>query len=173
MATEQTVVIKDLHFWYNKQMDDPFDPDKKVVVEQLAYRGDEVTLTSADDIRRGEENGSFMSEEEQAAYERDPYNPSFSSERPEETDPDAAPAATGTGSGGAARPDLSTASVDDVSAWISAEKPTVSEMLDLANSYSDDDSLNKLLEAEAQATGDESRKGVVEGVAAIAERNAQ
>lgn len=166
---EQTVVIKDLHFWYNKQMQDPFDEDKKIVVEQLAYRGDEVTLTSADDIRRGEENGSFMSKEERASYERDPFNPSFSSERPEETDPDAAASAAT----GAARPDLGTASVDDVSAWITAEKPKVSEMLDLANQYPDDDSLNKLLEAEAQATGDESRKGVVEGVAAIAERNAE
>lgn len=61
-----------------------------------------------------------------------------------------------------------TASVDDLARWIEQEKPTVQDVV--SASGGEPDVARKLLEAEAQATDQDPRKGVLEGLSAVISR---
>jgi hypothetical protein len=64
--------------------------------------------------------------------------------------------------------DVNTASVDDLARWIENEKPTVQ---DVVNASGGDPAIaTKLLEAESQATDQDPRKGVLEGLTAVISR---
>lgn len=64
--------------------------------------------------------------------------------------------------------DVSTASVDDLADWISAERPTVNDVVQASGG--DPEVAKKLLEAESKATNGEARKGVLEGLSAVISR---
>jgi hypothetical protein len=64
--------------------------------------------------------------------------------------------------------DVSTASVDDLARWIEQEKPTVQDVVNASGG--DPDIARKLMEAEAQATDQDPRKGVMEGLTAVISR---
>lgn len=64
--------------------------------------------------------------------------------------------------------DVSTASVDDLARWIEQEKPNIQDVVNASGG--DPDIARKLLEAEAQATDQDPRKGVVEGLTAVISR---
>lgn len=64
--------------------------------------------------------------------------------------------------------DVSTASVDDLAAWIAQEHPTVNDVIQASNGEAD--LAQKLLEAESKATDGEPRTGVVKGLSAVISR---
>lgn len=64
--------------------------------------------------------------------------------------------------------DVSTASIDDLARWIESEKPTVQDVVNASGG--DPDIAKKLLEAETQATDQDPRKGVLEGLTAVISR---
>jgi hypothetical protein len=64
--------------------------------------------------------------------------------------------------------DVNTASVDQLTEWIRAERPTVNDVVQASGG--DPDVAQKLLEAESQATDGEPRKGVLEGLSAVISR---
>jgi hypothetical protein len=64
--------------------------------------------------------------------------------------------------------DPATASIDDLARWIEAEKPTVQDVVNASGG--EPDIARKLLEAESQATDQEPRKGVLEGLTAVISR---
>jgi organic radical activating enzyme len=61
-----------------------------------------------------------------------------------------------------------TASVDDLARWIETERPTVQEVVDATGG--EPDLARKLLEAESQATDQDPRKGVLDGLSAVIAR---
>lgn len=138
--------IKHLQFWYNK----PLKRDgRTVTAEQIAYQGDTVDITDAEDLARGEDNGAFYTEAELAAFAGEAA--------PEE--------ATG---GNVERPDFATASVDDIADWMEDSDATIPDVLEIANN--DPELVNKLLEAENKIRSGDPRKGLVEGLTKISER---
>lgn len=64
--------------------------------------------------------------------------------------------------------DPATASVDDLARWIEQEKPTVQDVVNASGG--EPDIARKLLEAESQATDQDPRKGVLEGLTAVIAR---
>jgi hypothetical protein len=64
--------------------------------------------------------------------------------------------------------DVRTASVDDLARWIETERPTVQEVVDATGG--EPDLARKLLEAESQATDQDPRKGVLDGLSAVIAR---
>jgi hypothetical protein len=64
--------------------------------------------------------------------------------------------------------DLDSASDAELAEWIENDKPTVQEVVDAADG--DPELADRLLDAENSATGNDPRKGVVEGLAAVKER---
>lgn len=67
--------------------------------------------------------------------------------------------------------DLSTASSAELAEWIESDSPTVQEVVDAAGD--DPARAQVLLDAENVATGNNPRKGVVDGLGAVAERGNQ
>jgi hypothetical protein len=64
--------------------------------------------------------------------------------------------------------DVVTASVDDLARWIEVERPNVNEVVQASGG--DPNLAKKLLEAESQATDQDPRKGVLEGLTAVISR---
>ena len=64
--------------------------------------------------------------------------------------------------------DVNTASVDELAEWIRTERPTVNDVVQASGG--DPELAQKLLEAEAQATEGQPRKGVLEGLSAVISR---
>jgi hypothetical protein len=64
--------------------------------------------------------------------------------------------------------DVNTATVDELAEWIRTERPNVNDVVQA--SQGDPEVAQKLLEAEAQATDGEPRKGVLEGLSAVISR---
>lgn len=64
--------------------------------------------------------------------------------------------------------DPTTASIDDLARWIEQEKPTVQDVVNASGG--EPDIARKLLEAETQATDQDPRKGVLEGLTAVISR---
>ncbi len=173
MSMSETRTIKDLQFWYREAFKDPYSGDT-LVREKIASRGETITITHPEDLRRGDEANSFYTDEEldSGAHLRPAdLNTEVQDQDQVPETPEAGAEAPGTPT---SAPNLSEDSVDDIAAWMTAERPNVSTVLELAYQYSDDeDALNKLLDAEDQFTGDEARKGVVEGVQKILGDSAQ
>jgi hypothetical protein len=145
--------IKHLQFWYTQTDDDPIRKET-VQKETIAYQGDTVEIESDADLARGEELGAFYTDAELAA---------FAGEAPEEGD-----------DGAAAPPDLATASTDDVADWMDESGATIDTLLEMVNGSSDPQAAAKtVLDAENIARSGDPRKGLVEGLTVVMERNAQ
>lgn len=122
-------------FVYYEDGPDPVDPDKTIRLERMARRG-EVLDFSAADIERGERTGAFFPE-----------------------------ATTVSTEGGEGTLDPATASLADLTTWITEDHPTVDEVVGAAGT--DKVTARKLLDAENAATGNEPRKGVEAGLTHI------
>lgn len=68
-----TKKIKIRGFTYYKRVPHPSEPDKEIVQAAFATRGDEVEL-SENDVKRGEEIGAFVNEEEDAVQATADFN---------------------------------------------------------------------------------------------------
>lgn len=141
-AKTHKVRIKVRAFPYSVEVDG-FNPTtgepQKQSQEQLARRGDEVELREPD-YQKGVRLDAFYTDADEAVQD-----------------------ATGE-----EELDVATASVEELSAWITDDKPTVPQVVDAADG--DAAIAQKLLDAENHATGNSPRDGVVEGLTAIVER---
>lgn len=106
-------------------------------VERLARRGDEVEVSESD-YHRGTRLGSFYTDGELSAQ--------VSAEEDEL--------------------DVATATVEELSAWIKEDKPTIPVVVEAADN--DPELAAKLLEAENHATGNQPRAGLVEALSGVA-----
>lgn len=140
--------IKHLQFWYTKTIE---RAGNKVPVEQIAYQGDTVDITEAEDLARGEDNGAFYTDAELAA---------FAGEAPPEPD--------GTGGDVPMPADFATATVDDIADWMEDSRASIPQLLEIANE--NPDAANRILEAENKIQSGDPRKGLVEGLTAVVQK---
>jgi hypothetical protein len=136
---------------YRERIPDPVDPNKEIWVLRQAVRGQRVHLEHKGDLERGEKYGAFFESEEEAMAELS-----------------GSPAVTAAQE--QADQEFSELSVDELETWIEEEEPTVDEVLERANGNME--LAEKLLDAENRVTGNEPRKGVVEGLNRIIAREA-
>jgi len=170
----ETKMIRHLMFTYGKEVDNPLyieggDQPEKVLQEGIARLGEEVELTRQYDINRGNELGSFFSDEQAQAIKDGEYRgvdaPQVVAARlqvarmeQEQEEEEETQKALEEG-------DASSLSVEQLSEKIQNESLTVQETIDLADS-SDINSINKVLDAENMATNNEPRVGVTRGLEA-------
>jgi hypothetical protein len=146
---KQERTIKHLLFTYYEETEDP-RTGNTVRVEREAAQGTTVELDPWD-IERGERFGSFFTEEELKRREA----------APEEE-------------GGVEAVSLAELDTEEKRDWLKAEGefegeevPTVNEVLDAV--HAEPAEAEDVLEAENLATGNQPRKGVVEGLTKIAQ----
>src|SRR5262245_9073155 len=119
----------------------PTGPDGDQLSVRHAFNGDVVDIPRDEDIEAGEAAGAF---------------------EPDEVEQESPVAEEDAATSG---PDFS--SHDSLVAWIKNDRPTVAEVVDAADD--DPDKADQLFAAEKEATGGQPRKGVVSGLAAIAD----
>lgn len=120
---------------------------------RIALHGEVVDVPRDEDIERGEEAGAFADEEVELPPEDDAA-----------ADADAANAAASAGT-----PDIN-ASHDELVAWIAAAKPNEDEMV--AAAQNDPVMAQALIDAEAEASGGQPRKGVTDRLQKIVDNGA-
>jgi hypothetical protein len=128
------------------ELEDRFHPGKMYWIERTAKQGDTVDIPREEDIARGEELHAFVTEEDAAAAQHEA----------EETDTDTEPEEVDS---------VSVMTDEELVAWIKEDKPTAHEVVDAAEG--DPDLARRLLDAEDEASGGDSRKSVVSGLTAI------
>jgi len=170
----ETKMIRHLLFTYGKEVDNPMyieggtEPEK-VLQEGLARLGEEVELTRQYDIARGEALGSFFTDDQAQAIkdgeDRGPDAPQVVAARlqaarqvQQEEEEEETQKAIAEG-------DASSLSVEQIAEKIQNESLNVQETIDLADA-NDVNSINKVLDAENMATGNEPRVGVTRGLEA-------
>lgn len=137
--------IKHALFTYHVEVEDPLQGKGETkVVQRHAFRDEVVDIPMDSDIRKGEHFGAFYTDEELAG-------------QPDvETEPTIVPA------------DMSDEALAD---WIEEEQPTVQEVVDASGG--DPEQAQRLLQAEHDATGGDSRTTLVEGLTAVIQRGNQ
>lgn len=154
---EKTVKIKHGLFYYHEPvMRIVGGEEKSVLVERLAFHGEEVTLTRDADIERGNEVGAFFTDEELKQMEEASAPPS-PDENPEET-----------------TRDPKELDDEDLVDWLMGtgefdghKKPTAAEVVDAIGD--DAEFGERVLDAEETASGGNPRKAVVEHVESLTE----
>lgn len=138
MAELQERTIKHRAFRYFDEVPDPVHPDKTILRQRFAGRGETVKLR-AEDIRRGEQHDAFG----------DPAEARASAEATE-------------AAGGF---DAASANTQQIVEWLEESKPTVPQTISAAGD--DSATAEKILDAEYQVTGRDARNGVIEGLERI------
>lgn len=155
----RTVVIKHGLFWYYDTDTRPVNGElKEVVVERLAFNGDEVEVPFPVDQERGDLYGAFYSDEELQKIK----HPSVTGETQELE------------SGQSGQPDPDDLDDGELVDWIMStgefdgqKKPNVDQVVAAAGG--DPDKAARLLEAEEKAQGGQPRSGVQEGLERVIE----
>lgn len=140
--TERTVRI--LGFPYMEEIESPTDPDKRVLIERVAGRGDTIQVRPAD-LKKGERFGAFEGT-------------------------DTAPEVEGN-QGAADTSDTDLINWIKGEQPSQEKPPTVPEVIDASNG--DAEQAQRLLGAENAATGGDPRQGVVDGLNAVIQHAAQ
>lgn len=160
-------MIRHLLYTYGREVPNPFHTEggnepETHVVEGLARLGEVVDISRPYDLERGERLGAFYTDEERAAIEDGSYRgadaPSIQQARLETAQQAIQPA---DGEGVA---DASSMSSEEIADLIEEQKLNVQQTIALAGD--DEDSINKVLDAENLATNNEPRSGVVKGLEA-------
>lgn len=146
---ERTVKVRG--FVYHKEGENPYQPGTVTVRQAIAVRGDKLDYNSLSpgDKQRADENDVFYTEEEAARLD-------------EQGNLQAAPPELSTQDGEIILDENS--SVEELAAWIAEDSPKIDEVLELADSP---EMAQKLLDAENQATDNDPRKGLLEGLTRI------
>jgi hypothetical protein len=154
------------------ELEDRFHPGKTYWVEKTARQGETVDIPREKDIQRGEEAHAFVTEEDEAAAKEAAEADAAEIAAVQQSQLEAqSPAATDT--------DTDTEEVEEVSsisdmsdeelvAWIKEDKPTAHEVVDAAEG--DPALARRLLDAEDEASGGDSRKSVISGLTAITQQ---
>lgn len=146
MAEElQERTIKHRAFRYFDEGPHPVEPDKTILRQRFARRGETVKLR-AEDIRRGEQHDAFG----------DPNQPN-------------ARAGAATDDAGSQVANVAGKSDQQIVEWLEEEKPTVPQTIAAAGD--DPELAQRILDAEYQVTGRDARNGVVEGLERIVEQD--
>jgi hypothetical protein len=150
-----------------EEVKDRFHPDRTYWVERTAKQGDTVDIPREEDIARGEEVHAFLTDEDieaaeaAAEAEADEMEAIRQSQLEAQTPP-------GTDAEGEEVEEVSSVSEmsdEELVAWIKEDKPTAHEVVDAAEG--DPDLARRLLDAEDEASGGDSRKSVISGLTAI------
>ena len=150
-------IVKIRGHQYYVEVPNPRDPEKTRIVKRAASRGTTIEV-SEDESDRGDRLGAFYTDAELDALAAREEAAAVSGE-----DPDADPDADGEDWDAE---DVEIAGEDELIGWI--EDATVPQVLAAAGDSRE--AAEKLLAAEEAASND-SRKGVVEGLAAILNRD--
>lgn len=144
--------IKHVAFTYTIDSKDPISGDD-IVVFRTALRNETVDVLKQADIDKGEKFGAFYSDEELKAQKD--QEPAAVLQRELEGEEEA-------------ELDMDSASLEELEEYIIEQEPTVDQVVALA--AGDPDRAKRLLAAENAATGNDPRKGVVEGLNRIINR---
>jgi pyruvate/2-oxoglutarate dehydrogenase complex dihydrolipoamide acyltransferase (E2) component len=157
------VIIKHRLFTWFKEVDSPMQPGTTVLQEQIAHMGEEVDITNPAYVTRGQELGAFYTDEEAEKIRNGTYN-----------GPDRMilanmragikPVALIQPVDGEGAVDLDALSVDELADHIRNNSLTPQQVIDLAGD--DEESIEKVLDAETMATDNEPRDDVVEALEA-------
>jgi hypothetical protein len=131
------------------EIEDRFHPGKMYWIERTAKQGETVDIPREEDIQRGELYHAFVTEEDVAAAEA-------AEAEVEETEVDTETEEVDS---------VSEMSDDELVTWIKEDKPTAHEVVEAAEG--DPDLARRLLDAEDEASGGDSRKTVISGLTAI------
>lgn len=166
-----TFVKVRLFEWF-EEAPNPNDTSITMLHARVQYFGEPIDLGELReyDRKRGEELGAFGTMEEIEAVRNGTFVTGTGlDETGTEGDVGVSPDGTTTASvtdWGSF--DYENASVEQLAAWVSEEKPVVDRMLEVAAASDSPNMAEKLLAAENQASGNDPRKGVVEGLEKIA-----
>jgi hypothetical protein len=150
-----------------EEVEDRFHPGNTYWIERSARQGETVDIPRDEDLARGDELHAFVTEEDEAAAkeaaeaEADEMEAMRQSQLEAQTPP-------GTDAEGEEVEEVSSVSEmsdEELVAWIKEDKPTAHEVVDAAEG--DPDLARRLLDAEDEATGGDSRKSVISGLTAI------
>jgi len=146
--------IKHLGFWYMVEVESLKRPGETHWIEKTATQGETVDIQRESDIARGEHAGAFYSKEEIKQGKHLPPEPES---EPEENGADEVDS-------------ISEMSDGELVAWIKEDRPTARDMVDAAEG--DADLARRLLSAEDEATGGNSRRNVIQGLTAVIQQGA-
>ena len=160
-------IIKARLFTWFEETDSPIQPGQTVLTERIAMHGQKVDITNDAFVKRGEELGAFYTDEEARQIEDGTYrgfdHVALSNARAGIVPTSNIEPIEGEGPG-----DISSLTTDEVAELISEGNGgrglTVSQTLALLPPTPDVDTINKLYDAETQASGNEPRKGVTDSL---------
>lgn len=152
-------IIKHRLFTWFENVDSPVHGEE-VLTERINHHGEEVDITNPAYIKRGEELGSFYTDEEADQIRKGTYN-GFDAEalyqaRRQERTPSAIQPVDGE-HGGVEGMDAA-----ELGAYIKENSLTVSDTLALVPENADEETLQKFIDAENIATDNDPRKSVIE-----------
>jgi len=143
----RTVTVAHRSFPYREEIEHPYEPDKVSIQDKVGMRGEQITVLPMD-YDRGMRFGAFAREGQDVSQigvsTEVPGDLSFSAKDATDT---------------------------ELINWIKDDNPTVQQVVDA--SEGDPETASRLLTAEAAATGNDPRKGVIAGLEAVVARSSE
>jgi hypothetical protein len=155
---ENEKIIKVRLFTWFENVDSPVEPGTEVRTERISHFGERVEINDEASLQRGEEFDAFFTDEEADDIINGTYKGPLADHLANlgTHGTGVTPVLAAEGEHG----DASSMSTEEMADYIKENRLNVSDTVALAGD--DEDSINKVLDAENIATGNDPRKGVVD-----------
>jgi len=151
-------IIKHRLFTWFEEVDSPVVPGQKVLSERINHLGDDVNITNPAYVKRGEDLGSFYTDDEAEKIRKGTYD-GADADILYRARGEAVQAPLALDQGGQ---DVSQLDAADLGEYIKANRLTVPQTLALVSDNANEEEIQRVLDAENIATNNSPRAGVTD-----------